>query len=271
MKNCIAIILCLFLANKLTAQNLTAEKFRTKIDLLVKDAETGFQTTIGDFKESNFMGREYNCNAAIANFKSANIYYKKETYLKYSGVTEPERFHFTENFDSSVADIKIVKENVEAVFDQIAASKGLVKNVIRHKKKIREQLTEVEYLDGKTFRRVLFFQNHTANGTVFIEIHSDLKPSDLPKYIGCIILYSIQNRNIVSALALYVYGDGFESESKLYQNALSKMTGSSASYYGSYEYLPSATVRTVEAKLDALGVTYYSEAINPEGYGLKKI
>ncbi len=271
MKNCIAIILCLFFANKLTAQNLTAEKFQTKVDFLVKDAETGFQATISDFKETNFMGREYNCNTAIANFKSCNIYYKKETYHKYSGDTEPENFHFTENFNASVADTKIVKANVEAVFDQIATAKGLIKNVIRHKKKIREKLTEVEYLDSKTKRRVLFFQDHFENGTVFIEIHSDLKPSDLPKYIGCLILYNLQNNNIASALALYVYGDGFESESKLYQNALSKMTGSGASYYGSYEYLPSATVRTVEAKLDGLGVTYYSEAINPEGYGLKKI
>ena len=266
-----AILFCLFVANVLSAQTLTPEKFRTKIDFLLKDASTGFQTTLGDFKDSSFMGRNYQCNTAIANFKTCDIFYKKETYYKYAGETEPEMFYFTENFQATEENGKVVKANVELVFDDIATSMGLVKNVIKHKKKVREKLKEVEYLDKRTKRRVLFFQDYFVNGTIFVQIHSDLRPTDLPKYNGCLILYNIQSQRLVSAIALYVYGDGFESEAKLYNNALSKMTGSGASYYGSYEYIPSATARTVEAKLDALGITYSSESINPEGYGLKKI
>jgi len=264
-----AILFCLLVANILSAQTLTPEKFRTKIDFLVKDASTGFQTTLGDYKNSSFMGRNYQCNTAIANFKTCDIFYKKETYYKYAGETEPEMFYFTENFQATEENGKVVKANVESVFDDIAASKGLVKKVIKHKKKVREKLTEVEYLDSKTKRRVLFFQDYFVNGTIFVQIHSDLRPTDLLKYNGCLILYNVQSNRLVSAIALYVYGEGFESDAKLYNKALSKYTATTQSYYKQYEYLPSARERDVEAKLDALGITYTLESIDTEGYLLK--
>ena len=267
MKQIYIILVCLIATNTLVAQELTAEDFRTRIDRILEDAATGFQTGLGNFKSNSFMGRCYECNTAIANFKNCEIYFKKETYYKYSGEIDPDMFFLAENFNANEKGAQIARENIEMIFDDIATARSLIKKVMKTKKQDRDKWREVEYIDSKTRRRILYFRTF-ATGNVFIHIYSDLKPTDLPKYNGCLILYNVQSNRLVSAIALYVYGEGYESDGKLYSNALSKMNETSRSYYGQYEYLPGARVRDVEAKLDALGVTYTSESINPEGYGL---
>lgn len=261
-------LIFLFLTNNTWAQTLTPEKFREKIGFFVKDATTGFQSTIGEYIEITRIGRRYTCNNAVANSKEASIYYSPENYRKYAGETDPETFRFVEDFKTDTEDGKIVKENVELVFDQLAESMDLYKDPYKYKKKIRHLWREVAYRDRKTLQIVLFFLENVEASSISLSIYSDLRPTDLPKYNGCMVLYNIQSGNIVSAIALYVYGDGFESESKMYSNSLAKMSATSASYYGSYDYMPGASERKVEAKLDALGITYATESIDNEGYKL---
>ncbi|MGQ2982516.1 hypothetical protein [Flavobacterium sp.] len=259
----------LFFGMTLCAQEeINEASFRRNIDFLMKDAATGFQVSRGEYKSRDFMGTRYDCLYRLFEMGVSEIVYNPEQYYKHARETMPEVYYFAQGFETDKPEGAILAINGERTFDEIAAAQGLKKVAKKYKKKDRDNYRNIEYLD-KNGRRVLYFYSSIKNRIAMIEVHSDLRPADLPKYVGCLVLYNVQGQSLVSAIALYVYGDGFESEAKLYSNALSKMTGSGASYYKQYEFFPGGRVRDVEAKLDQLGITYTSERINPDGYGIK--
>lgn len=263
-----ATLFFLLLATILTAQEEVNEaSFRTNVDFLVRDAAAGFQVSRGDYIDRSFMGMRYDCLYRLFESGKSQITYSPEQYYKHTRVTMPEVYYFHQGFEYSKPEGVVIAENGERIFDEIATAKGWKKVVEKRKKKDRDKVRGIEYLD-KEGRRALYFYNSMVNKFASIEVHSDLRPADLPKYVGCLVLYQFQGQSPVSAIALYVYGDGFENDSKLYHNALSKMSERGRSYYKQYEYFPGARVRDVEAKLDQLGITYTSERINPEGYGI---
>ncbi len=267
-KICKVLFFLLFAVTLTAQEEINEASFRRNIDFLMKDAATGFRVSRGEYKSRDFMGTRYDCLYRLFEMGKSEIVYNPEQYYKHTRETMPEVYYFAQGFETDKTEGAVLAMNGERVFDEIAAAQGLKKVAKKYKKKDRDNFRNIEYLD-KNGRRVLYFYSSIKNRLAMIEVHSDLRPADLPKYVGCLVLYNVQGQSLVHAIALYVYGEGFESAEKLYSNALSKMTGSGVSNYSRYEFFPGGRVREVEAKLDQLGITYSSERIDPEGYGIK--
>ena len=260
--------LCLIFISTLSAQTpINDKEFQKDIEFLIKDATTGFENSKGQYIDNTVLGRRYSAAYKIFGTGKAGVTYNEERYDKYSNKTEPQTYYFSQNFDTAQPDGVFVKANAERIFDELALTLGLKKQVEKRKKADRERIRSVEYLN-KNGDRILYLYEFIPDNSITLQVNSNLKPSDLPNYLGCLILYNMQSEKIVGASALYVYGKEIESEPRLYSNVVSKIRQSYALNYSKFTYYPKAKARDIEARLDPLNVNYSIGNINPEGYAI---
>lgn len=264
----IAVFIMLLFSNVNDAQNLDEQKFRDGVHTLFQDAATGFKAGTGEFLKR--VGIEWLYDAKINPLEAKNkaLSYHKEIYSKYSGKTDPAEFAFSQNFDLTAENGQFLKANAERILDEMAVVMNLSKNVLKQRKSDKDKVKRIEYLDKKSKRRMIFIKSDVDDNSFSINFYSDLKPGDLPNYHGCLLLYKTMSKKIVGATTMYIYGDGFESGEKTYANVMKFYNAAARDMYGVYQYLPNATERVVEEKLDMLGVTYDYLEIKPDGSNL---
>lgn len=267
--NCIQILFLSFIfANNIVAQTPIDEAtFKKDIAFLIDDAATGFQKSKGKLINNDYSYNYVN-NYNIFGEGKGGLFYDKERYNKFDGTTQSETYYLFQKFDADKPDGAFVKANVERIFDELALTLGLKKKVEKYKKKDRDRIHSVEYLDKKG-HSVLSFRDYYTDKSITLYIYSKLRPADLPNYLGCLVLYNMQSEKIVGAAVMYVYGKEIGSEAQLYSNVVSKIRQSYTLNYSKFAYYPNAKARDIEARLDPLKVTYSIENINPEGYTIK--
>lgn len=263
------LLLIIFQAARTLAQDINEQSFKAEVEAVLQDGRTGFNQTIGNYRETNFGHRYYDTNASIFSLGSAKIIYHPFEYFVTIRETEPEDFWFVQDFNMESAAGNFVLNNGERVMDELADAMRLKKIVENKKRKDKKPGLRVITYSDKLKNKVLELKFSPSERIVQITIHSTSKPADAPNYLGCLTLYNVNSSgDAVSAIAFYVYGDSIESASVLYTNALSKMSINVGRAYGKYEWQSNANRQVVHDKLKALVGTYQSERINPEGYAI---
>lgn len=271
MKNNITRLLVLFLVfgtHSIFAQEKVEQVFKNDIDAIIKDAATGFQKSKGAFSDKQWIYVYNHSNLSIFNATAdAFIGYHEATYLKYSKENLPEENFFFQKINSKTSNGAFVYENAERIFDELATNLKLKKKFEKQEKRDKGKKESIVYLENKrkVFQLIFDFEQKS----VVVYIHSDLRPADVPQYLGCLVLYNIQSNSFVSANTYYVYGKTLDSPDALYGRILSDKDDSFKRLFSKYEWIPGATTYQVDQKMTALGIKEYGQKVNPEGFGIK--
>jgi hypothetical protein len=266
MKKCI-VMFAFLVSNFIFAQEINEATLRNDLNIIIKDATTGFQKSKAGFVSKDWDGKNYNSYTSIFNLDGSSIVYSPKKYMKYSDDL-PEAFYFFQRCDDTTPKGAFINQNIEMIFNELAISMKL--KVVNEKQQgqYKKTIKSVLYLD-KNKRKVFQIYKSSESKTTSVYIYSDLRPSNLPKYLGCLVLYNIQGEKVVSISTNYVYGESLESSENLYAVMKSKISNQ-YTHYDKYEWLSNQDERKVETHLASFGilVTHNSRDITPEGYDL---
>lgn len=261
------LLIALLICTVFYAQENTEQVFRNDLDAIINDAAKGFRDIKGEFQsKSKWTNITYNySNKSIFNTnKNAGIGYQPADYLPASKVYIQETYYFYQGFDCKVTSGKFVYDNAERIFDEIMKEKGLKKKIIKQDKMHKDKDKEIEYLD-KNKRKVLGINFDLKEMICSLYVYSDLRPSDLPKYFGCLVLYNIQMNSVVSANTYYVYGKEFKGEEHLYNGILTKMDETSKRLFKKYEWKPNAGTKQIFDLLQSMNLRENGSKVDPDG------
>ena len=265
MKTILSLIVGLF-SVIFYAQENNEQIFKNDLNTITEDAEKGFQKSRDDCSGKS-------CNSSL-NFlgvkNTAFILHSEAQYWKYSNKTDPEEFFFIQKFDSLTNQGKFVYENSERIFDEYASKNNLSKKVEKEDKWAKKSNVKYRSIIYSKKRRKVFQLFFTLGyETVSIYIHSDLRPNDLPNYLGCLVLYNIQSSILASANTYYVYGNSLASADILYAKIISDKDETFKRLFVKYEWMPNASRQQVNQKMKSLGIQEYSQIINPDGFTIR--
>jgi hypothetical protein len=262
MKKAIVII-ALLLSNFMFAQSTTEEAFKNSLQFIMKDAATGFKESKGEFSSKSF-GTTYNFSKTSFFSKNASIGYTRANYLPASKVTIPEAYFFYQGFVDGDENDKFVYNNAERIFDEIMVMKKLKKKILKQDKYHKDKDLEIDYVD-KNKRIILAIKFDIQSKITRLYIYSDLRPGNLPKYFGCLIMYNVQSNTIASANTYYVYGSEFKGAEYLYNAIRSKMDATSQRLFSKYEWKPNAGKKQIFELLQSLNLRENGSSVDPDG------
>lgn len=250
-----------------TKTESTEEIFRKNLDFIKKDAATGFRDSKGGFMEkTKWTNTTYHySNSSFFNLNDdALIGYNPEEYLKFSKITIPEAYYFTQGFSTDNEKGLFVYDNAERIFDELMVLEKLKKKIVKQEKDDKNRIKEIQYLD-KNKQKVLSIFFNLKDKTCSTKIYSDLRPNDLPTYNGCLVLYNIQLNSVVSANTYYVYGKNFKDAEYLYNAIRSKMDATSQRLFSKYEWKPNAGTKQIDDLLKSLNVRENASKVDVDG------
>lgn len=264
------IVLMLLAFNVFQAQENFEQIFKNDLKVITEDAATGFPISRGDLKTTSiYTGNYYIANTSFFNIKSdVSVSYTESKYYPSSGNTTPQQYYFYQGFDSKNPEGVYVFENAERIFDELAASKNLTKKDEKQERKLRGKQRRIFY--SENYRRILELYLDLESKSAAIFVHSDLKPNDLPNYLGCLVLYNIQMNRIASINTYYVYGSQLDSAELLYGKIASRQDETWRRLFSKYEWMPNASDQQVAEKMKSLGIRpSYDYKIYVEGQRIK--
>ena len=249
-------------------QETTETTFKNDIIFIINDAATGFQKSKGNYISKEWITTYNYATTSIFNVpNAARIGYSPATYLKYSKENLPEEHFFYQNFNADDAQGNYAFENAERIFDELSEASKLKKKLEKKDKKVKSNSKSILYL--KNNRKVFQLYFNLDKSSVTIYIHSDVRPNDLPIYVGCLVLYNIQMNSIVSANTYYVYGKNFKSAEYIYNNIISNMDATSQRLFSKYEWKPNASSKQISDLLKGLNVQENGRNVDVDGKTIK--
>ena len=263
------ILLTWLVANVLHAQVNLEVLFNSDVKNIIEDATKGFPITKGDLKDRQWGKSYYVPNNTIFSISNnANVTYSEPKYYPSSGSTDLQQYYFYQGFDSKNEQGIFVFENAERIFDEIATTLQLEKKVAKQKRKERSKNKSIFYSKG--YQQVLQLYFDLENKSVSLYIFSDLKPNDLPNYLGCLILYNIQGTILASVANYYVYGSQLDSAEILYNKIMMGQDETYRRCYSKYEWMPNISDQQLDLKMKNLKIRpSYDCKINVEGQKIK--
>jgi len=239
--------------------------FKKDLEVIFQDATTGFRESKAGYNNKSYGSTYYFAEKSFFNLNNtAQIGYTAPDYLPASKLYIDEAFFFYQNFSNETNYGKFVYDNAERIFDEIMSLKNLKKKIIKQDKSHKEINKEVVYLDNNKAKKLFIFYN-LKDKSSSIYIYSDLRPTDLPKYFGCLVLYNVQMGSIVSANTYYVYGKAFKGEAYLYNIIRSKMDETSQRIFKKYEWKPNAGTKQIDELMKSLNIRENGSKVDPDG------
>jgi hypothetical protein len=248
------ILLMLLISSVFYAQDNFEKTFKNDLNTIIEDAGKGFANSRGYLKTSSiYTGNYYIANKSFFNIKSdVSVSYSESKYYPSSGNTTPQQYYFYQGFDSKNPEGVFVFENAERIFDDLATNKNLKKKEEKQERKEKGKKRRIFY--SENYRRILELYLDLENKSAAIFVHSDLKPNDLPNYLGCLVLYNIQMNSIASINTYYVYGSQLDSPDILYRKIANQQDATWQRLFSKYEWMPNASDQQVDIKMKSLGV-----------------
>ncbi len=235
---------------------------KTDLNIIIKDATTGFQESKSGFIEEKWEGKYYHSNNTIFKSDRSSILYREEKIMKHSD-NMPEAFFYLIGFSLESKEGIFISENIETIFDELAIPMKLKGFRAKVDKKDKETCRNI-YYENNMKQRFLEFYIDKKYKLVQIKIFSDLRPTDLPKYQGCLIVYNFQSGKVVGVSLNYVYGESRPDSEKLYYIMKPKIENQYTNY-DKYEF----TARNkgqVEDFLAPFGnIQILERSISPDG------
>ncbi len=256
--------------NVFQAQNNFETIFKNDLKAIAEDATSGFPISRGGLKESSaWTGNYYSTNTTFFNINTdATICYNALKYWPSSGNTTPQQYYFYQGFDAKNAEGLFVFDNAERIFDELALAKNLKKKEEKQERKDRGKKRRIFF--SENYRKIFELYLDLETKFTAIYVHSDLKPNDLPNYLGCLVLYNIQMNRIASINTYYVYGSQLDSAELLYGKIASRQDELWRRLFSKYEWMPNASDQQVAEKMKSLGIRpSYSYSIDVDARNIK--
>lgn len=261
MKNTLVLYMVL-VANSFFAQEIDISNLKKDLNVIIEDATTGFQKSKAGFDKKSWDGKFYTSFNSIFKSDNSRIIYREEKYMKYTGDL-PEVYYYEQYFSGDSAEGILVYENLEQILNELAVSMNLKVVDEKLEKKDRKTNRNIMYLD-KNKRLVFKIYKNLEKKSTYINIHSDLRPVDLPKYQGCLIVYNFQAGKVVGVSLNYVYGPNLPNAEKLYYIVKPKIENQYTNY-DKYEFT-GRKQRQLEDFLAPFGdIQKIERNITPEG------
>lgn len=225
----IIVFTLLIVSNFLFSQAIDEATFKNDLNLIIKDATTGFQTNKGAFLDKSKwtnITNNYSNSGIFSDNQFARISYQPSDYLVYSKQYIKEEYYFCQCFNYKNDAGIFVYENAERIYDNYSVENKLKKKLIKQDKQLKDKVKRVDY-NNKNGEKVLSIYFDNIQKSTCVYVYSDLRPSDIATYYGCMIVYNFQDNTIVSANTYYVYGKNFKSAEILYNGIWSRMDPSS--------------------------------------------
>ena len=253
------------------AQTISGTAFMRDFQLAADDANVGFAQLKGaELQRLTLYGIIYETNLRMLGAGSSQIYYNDETYLKFTKVTVPRTFYFSQGFNNTTAAGRFAADSAEALLDAWATRYHLVKRPRKQERRKKGEPAPPLTIDYLTPDRQLLYtlsvNPASAKRESGITVYSSRPNASAGNYLGCMLLYDMPDDKSVRYLAVYyVYGDALSDPSSLSGKLIAQQQSTSSYRFKRYEWKPGTTYKQMVTYLDPLGVRYESHSINADG------
>lgn len=253
------------------SQEINDETFKKELLRLRLDADRGFSSSKGALIEKGKYNTYYDANSSFYNNynKDCVISYSAPWYAASTKENMAQRYFLGQSFNYNDKLGQFVYDNAERIFDETAKENSFKKKYYKLDKEEKKKRKIIQYF--KNEQVVLELYLNFDKKTSSINIFSDLKPSDAPNYLGCLVVYNIQSENLVSAIIYYVYGKNLDKPGYLHSKIVSTRDEFFKKNNQKYEWMPGASEQYVIEKLSKLGLDQRfrsSVKIDTEGYSI---
>lgn len=264
-------ILTLLFGVTIYSQEINDETFKKELLRLRLDADRGFSSSKGALIEKGKYNTYYDANSSFYNNynKDCVISYSAPWYAASTKENMAQRYFLGQSFNYNDKLGQFVYDNAERIFDETAKENSFKKKYYKLDKEEKKKRKIIQYF--KNEQVVLELYLNFDKKTSSINIFSDLKPSDAPNYLGCLVVYNIQSENLVSAIIYYVYGKNLDKPGYLHSKIVSTRDEFFKKNNQKYEWMPGASEQYVIEKLSKLGLDQRfrsSVKIDTEGYSI---
>ena len=253
------------------AQAVNGAAFMRDFQLAADDANVGFTQLKGaEVQRLTLYGIIYEANLRMLGAGNSQIYYNDETYLKFTKVTVPRTFYFSQSFDNTTAAGRFAADSAQALLDAYATRYHLVKRPRKPERRKKGEPQAPPTIDYLTPDRQLLYtlslNPASAKQETGITVCSSRANASAGNYLGCMLLYDMPDDKTVRYLAVYyVYGDALPNPGELSGKLIAQQQNTSSYRFKRYEWKPGTTYKQMVLYLDPLGVRYESHAINADG------